>query len=256
MFNTPTSPVELRVVINNRAATEYHKDGMTFIEGRKGSNFTLRVTNRLSAQRVHVVISVDGLNITTGKPAAMTDSGYVIGASSSIDIPGWLLDGNTAASFAFSSKKESYAQQGGGNTTNCGVIGVAVWSEKKPEIIHKGILRGISKGFQHDVWDASYNNSPYDRRIGSMDSNSDAVYAQAASASVNNLGTEFGERTDFSTKSVDFKNDSIIETLVLYYDDAKGLKARGIEVKKPAMTTAPTPNPFPGGCTPPVNWKG
>jgi hypothetical protein len=71
------------------------------------------------------------------------------------------------------------------------------------------------------------------------------------------LGAGFGKQTDFKTTTVTFEKDAILATLVVFYDDKKGLQARGIEIAKPKVIKE-EPNPFPNsklGCTPPKNWK-
>jgi hypothetical protein len=77
---------------------------------------------------------------------------------------------------------------------------------------------------------------------------------------VNNLGTGFGAATIFETETAQFDRGDLLGILVLYYDNARGLKARGIEVGRARVRhTAPTPEAFPGmkkSCTPPPGWKG
>lgn len=74
-----------------------------------------------------------------------------------------------------------------------------------------------------------------------------------------NLGTAFGECQGFQTQTVSFARGDMQAMIVLYYDDARGLKARGISLartKKERQQVAP--NAFPGltGCTPPAGWQG
>lgn len=71
---------------------------------------------------------------------------------------------------------------------------------------------------------------------------------------VNNLGTGFGQATDFKTTQVNFDRHEMIAMLVVFYDDAKGLKARGIDLRK----IKETPDAFPGMskfCKPVDGWK-
>jgi hypothetical protein len=77
--------------------------------------------------------------------------------------------------------------------------------------------------------------------------------------SVNNVGTGFGEQTQFSTTTISFqKNDpkNPDEIIVIYYDDARGLERRGINVRKRYDNS---PSAFPGyvsdGCKPPKDWN-
>lgn len=81
----------------------------------------------------------------------------------------------------------------------------------------------------------------------------------AATPQVQNLGTGFGQCQGFETTSVSFDRGDMQAMLVLYYDDARGLKSRGIELartKKARERVAP--NAFPGlsGCKPPAGWQG
>ncbi len=75
------------------------------------------------------------------------------------------------------------------------------------------------------------------------------------------LGTAFGEATDFSTVEVEFDRGDLLAMSVLYYDDAKGLRARGIDLdrRKQNPRVKEQPQAFPGlnkGCTPPKGWRG
>lgn len=75
------------------------------------------------------------------------------------------------------------------------------------------------------------------------------------------LGTGFGEAQDFSTVEVEFDRGDLLAMSVLYYDDAKGLRARGIDLdrRKQNPRVKQQPQAFPGmnkGCTPPKGWKG
>jgi hypothetical protein len=78
-----------------------------------------------------------------------------------------------------------------------------------------------------------------------------------AAAAQNNLGTGFGEETDFQTREVAFVRGDMIAMLVAYYDNAQGLRARGIDL---GGRRKPTPQAFPAmitkGCKPPRGWQG
>lgn len=79
------------------------------------------------------------------------------------------------------------------------------------------------------------------------------------SFSVNNLGAGFGSATVFETETASFDRGDLLGVLVLYYDNARGLKQRGIQVGRPSRVkhTAQTPQAFPAmNCTPPAGWRG
>jgi hypothetical protein len=78
------------------------------------------------------VLSVDGLDVVTGKPAEETNTGYIIDAYSSLDVKGYRISDDNSASFIFTSKGKSYVQQAKGNATNAGVIGLRTYKEKLP----------------------------------------------------------------------------------------------------------------------------
>lgn len=75
------------------------------------------------------------------------------------------------------------------------------------------------------------------------------------------LGTAFGEAQDFRTTEVEFNRGDLLAMNVLYYDDARGLRARGIDLdrRKQHPRVKEQPQAFPGmnkGCVPPKDWKG
>jgi len=258
------------ITVNGRTtATEYKSGDNTFIEGRAGSEFEIEVRNH-TPNRVMAIISVDGLSVINGNAASPDSPGYVIAGFGSIKIPGWKLNGQSAAKFTFSGKRDSYSQLSSGTSHNCGVIGVMVWSEKPAVIpqfslndtlpspwggaIPKGpIMRNGASNTFNDVTLNGYTSSVNSAQL-STDNGLTRAVAQAAT--LNNLGTGFGKPTDFQTVSTMFEKNQVLETLVMYYDDARGLKARGIEVTRERSRSLETPDPFPGmSCTPPKNWR-
>jgi hypothetical protein len=85
---------------------------------------------------------------------------------------------------------------------------------------------------------------------------------EAAEPVQQTLGTAFGEAQDFGTTEVTFNRGDLAAMIVLYYDDSRGLRARGIELTRPSkrrIAPANEPQAFPGmakGCVPPAGWKG
>ena len=248
------SYVKLSVFINGKEVTKYDHDGKVFIEGRKGSEYEIVVDNLTSLNK-KVVISVDGLNIISGDKK--WEQGYVIKPYARIKIPGWLKDNSTAAKFEFSSKKDSYnSKNDEGQSTSIGVIGCLVYDE---DITNKyrsiqisaqpynynnpnSMLFGASLNASSLTASAS-STSMYDtttRRVKGV-----AKGLESASASVNNVGTGHGDKTSFKTTQVDYDfYTTPSNRLTVYYDDASGLEARGIIVKKEKVFV--DPDPFPG----------
>lgn len=73
------------------------------------------------------------------------------------------------------------------------------------------------------------------------------------------LGTGFGSATEFATTQVEFTRGDLHAMAVVYYDDARGLKARGISLdRRSKRRSSQTPVAFPAmtGCVPPEGWNG
>lgn len=121
--------VTLEVLVRGKPVREYkHTDGYTYIEGRKGTEFELRIHNK-TFTKILAVPSVDGLSVMDGKPASSDSNGYIVNSYSRVTIPGWRLDDSEVAKFAFEDEKKSYAESTG-EGGNQGVISVMVFEEK------------------------------------------------------------------------------------------------------------------------------
>jgi hypothetical protein len=123
---------ELSVKVDGSKLPEYGSHGKTYVRGEIGREFTLQFKNN-TADRVLARFSVDGLSVLDGKSADKDSSGYICDAYSSIDIAGWRTSLEEVRKFEFSSKSKSYAGKTV-SSSNCGVIGVQVYSEKQPKV--------------------------------------------------------------------------------------------------------------------------
>lgn len=256
--------IELKILIKNKPITEYTHRGLTYVEGREGSEYELLIKN-YHPKRVEVIVSVDGLSIIDGKLAGPDSSGYLLNAYETVKIPGWMVDQATAAKFKFGAKEKSYATGQTGTSVNNGVIGIMVYSEKvKVNPVFRGIYGSGASGIgTHDytslmngglLWNSAcatqqqqYSTIPF---VGSV--NADLSQTIAAQ----NLGTEFGKATDFNTTTVQFERDAMIGTFVLYYDNKRGLESKGVIIKTKKKTQQ-APDAFPAariGCAVPAGW--
>jgi len=244
---------QLKVVINEKPIQEYHKDELTFVEGRQGSNFELELRN-LTPRRLLVHPTVDGLSAMNGKEASKNDSehGYVLPPYCTTRIPGWRLSDKEVAAFFFAGEGKSYAEQKGGGRDK-GVIACAVWEEKVPEyrIYSSHMDLNMCRGITPLPESAT-------KGIGGMSVNC-CTGEEPTAASVQNLGAGFGERTEHQVQSTTFEPATTEPTCiaVIYYDDLQGLKARGIKIQGFECGFG-LPNPFPKdrgeGCEPPCDW--
>lgn len=286
---------EMYVLVGHKPIKEYSHEGSTFVEGRDGSEYTIRVRNGTSA-RACFILSVDGLSVLDGKECSDTSPGYVIDAGGSLDVICYKVDGSTGAKFLFGNKEESYSNQIGKGTDNVGVIAARVFREKQkaaysvnpgwshPDVTWPTRSRLIGSGSFSSNHAMPFGSSSTLRRMASK-----GVTASAASATrgiapeVRNmvgsndasgcfgslggdadadfnmeqtkLGTKFGESVNWKTEAVTFERASV-------YPDASLVvyydNRKNLERRgiKFRKEIAPLPNPFPGnGCPTPPNWR-
>lgn len=258
--------IEINVLIKGKPITEYPHNGQVYVEGRPSSEFEIELINHTST-RVEAIVSVDGLSIIDGKDAGPQSSGYVLHARERVVIPGWKLNDQQVAAFVFTGKSRGYATQMG-KPQNTGVIGLLSYAEKVKPAPYYGVTRGMN--FTDPVfasggmWNAtcdSYSGLDATMPTGPelTQSGSRTKSRRITQNSVNNLGTGFGQAEDFATTQVAFDRGDMLSLVTLFYDDARGLRALGIDLSRRArVRETQTPNAFPGlsGCTPPAGWRG
>lgn len=275
MFD-PSAQYELSICPKGRRpADEYYHQGQVWVEGREGSNYTIRFTNRSHA-RVLAIFSVDGLDVLKGKPAGHLSEGYVVNPNSTLDIPGWKLDDATAAEFYFSRSSKSYVSKIGGSVSNTGVIGAMVFREAQPIQWTQPLTFASVTGTASQPSSWSINTSGWSQhpgvptslnnmQVGSVSytgATTRGIEALPQNAVSNDVGTGFGQATNWNTTSTTFsrENPTIPNAIMaIYYDSAKNLQRRGI-VLKSKYGTDTSNNPFPAytssrGVVPPPGWK-
>ena len=261
------------VCVHGKTVREYQHEGQLWVEGRKSSEFSLRVRNQ-TGRRVLVVGSVDGLSIMDGKEADFNRGGYILRPFEKFDIPGWRLTNEEVAKFFFNKGGKSYAAQMG-KPKNIGVIGMAVFDERPPPApqirtfnasAQSRRLRGgasgqsVTRDFNSSCMDCMdwmpssrevFNAVPEVERGPSIRSKRVRCAQE--------LGTGFGERHRHVVQEVPFEKatDSPAEVLEIRYDSRQGLQRRGIDLDQRQHVTS-EPNAFPGekGCQPPSGWNG
>jgi hypothetical protein len=98
--------------------------------GAPGERYALEIDNPTAA-RFEVVASVDGLDVLDGEDASFEKRGYLIGAYSSVTIDGFRRSDAEVAAFRLGDVARSYAA-GKGKARNVGVIGFALFEERRP----------------------------------------------------------------------------------------------------------------------------
>lgn len=225
----------LTIKINGRAIDEYKdSNGRTFVEGRQGSAYTIDIGATYLSQKF--VISVDGKNILTGD--STWTKGYVIDSHRTLSIPGWRIDRDKVAQFTFGSVGSSYST----DKANTGVIGVMVFDEVIP-VLTDPIFRS-----RDWTYAGTGVNPTANLGIGICATNTMNI-ASSVSTTQNNLGTGWGQEQQFKTvETQQIFNSQPTAIYSLYYDDARGLERRGIQVKPKYQNAFPGLNDF--GCPP------
>lgn len=236
---------DLDVIINGKSVTKYPHEGRVYVEGRRGSEYSLKFRNR-SGCRVIAVFSVDGLSVMDGKTARFEDTGYVVEPFSSITIPGWRLSGDDVAKFTFGDQSKSYAKKSG-KGANVGVIGCVVFYEKQRgwwlklnEATTIMNSRGVSRGLPHETTCDSCTFEPHDDILYS--NSGDHIYMNdTRSCGPTPIGEDHGEvktgggilrstSCTVTTSSVDFHPESAMRTQELGTEFGKRTAHRVQEV--------------------------
>jgi hypothetical protein len=234
------------------AITQYASRGRRFSPGLPGARYAIRLNNR-SAERVLVVLSVDGVNAITGDTASWEQSGYVLSPGESCDITGWRKSDERIAAFEFTSLGDSYAARTG-RPANVGVVGAAVFRETPPVVYESQV-----------VPPAPAAPSPLSRLNGAT---ADAAQAARESAgrteaersSRAKLGTGHGasEWSPLQHTAFQRRTRQPEQLLEIHYDSQANLMAAGI-MPRPLAALPGTPRAFPNSGDgyvpdPPARW--
>jgi len=285
--------VSMHVQVNGRACKEYTHKGMSFIEARHGTNYTVKIKND-NPYRVMAVLSVDGLDVVTGKPAEETNTGYIIDAYNSLDIKGYRISDDNSASFIFTSKGKSYVQQAKSNATNAGVIGLRTYKEKYTGWLtvtptytvttipltytissnsfgNMTTAGGTAATTVSGTTTAAYNCSNYysstTTPLSSAPKASSGILRSMNVSSDTNkplshkqfdTGTGWGIKLEDKVTRVSFEKGDMLVEMSVYYASKEALVEMGVDLQNtPKIAKDPVmPKAFGNYCTPPKGWNG
>ncbi len=191
-------------------------DGRTFIVGRPGDVYTIKIERHI-LNRFLAVVSVDGLSVLTGKPARRSDNGFIV--TSFLGVKGWQVDEGSAAEFVFSENSDSYARKIGASD-DMGIIATAIYEENKPEPVTE-VDFGCTKGLGHCNGEKG-------------------------------LGTGFGSSITSNIERKHFDRGPLIAEMAIFYTDIASLQRMGLVVEQ----QRPQGFPADTYCTPPSDWRG
>jgi hypothetical protein len=247
--------LQTRILVNGRPIKQYYDGkGGTWVEARDNSKYTVEVKNN-SNERVLAVVSVDGINVISGKEAEVkAEDGYVINPYSNLVIDGWRVSDAKVKEFFFSFNREAaYAVKVGGDQRNLGVIGVAFFSEKQYNYIpftwsypvppiYPPSPQWTTLGGSSTAREVKINNIVNECVDMCCTSSDQASYSVESCVQKSSLtpqpGTGKGNDVLSRVTEVTFNTDQLVGTTTLYYDTFNNLAARGI------LKSVQYPSPF------------
>ena len=141
---------KVAVVVDGVRQRIYRQGERYFVAGEPGKAYAIEVINP-GNRRIEVLESVDGRDVLKDQAASLSNSGMVIGAWATWRNVGWRLNDNEVREFKFGSPEGSVAVQATGSAAGVGVIGVAVYTEKRQEpkywVTYSGSNLAMSRGF-------------------------------------------------------------------------------------------------------------
>ena len=239
--------MQIRDRDTGRVLTQYADGPRQWIAGEPGHRYAIELYNA-SHERVLAVLSVDGVNVISGQTASTDQGGYVLDPWERISIDGWRKSLHNVASFEFTELPDSYAARTG-RPGNVGVIGVAVFGEKRP-------LR----------WSEPEPRSPqmqapgrgYDDEAGTLEKRSQSAPSASGRSSADALaeeqanrqylGTGHGQQQWSPARQTRFERASSRPQQIaeIYYDDSTRLVAMGILPPPYPQYGSNRPQAFPG----------
>lgn len=250
--------IEPRVRIHDKPTKIYHDDyGRKWIAAKPGEKYALEVKNN-TLDKILTIISVDGLNVITGKKAEVKPKdGYIVEGYSNIIVSGWRISMDEVREFQFTEKGDSYAKKLTGDDSNVGVIGFAFYKIVYPQWIYWWSTAGpypvyyqypdLDNGTHMDPWPnwkwQGYNGTSTPINL-NMDQGTTVAYSASVSfQSIDNnefkVGTEMGEVKQEGASSAAVENTSFMHIDIIYYDTYENLVKKGIIRKKQGL-----PQPF------------
>ena len=269
VVHADTGPLLVRLGVidfdSGTAKPEHRHAGRSFVVAETGSRYLLRLDN-VSAERVLVVLSVDGVNAVSGETAATGQRGYILGPHEATTIRGWRKSLAEVAAFRFAALPNSYAARTG-RPADVGVIGVAVFRERAAPPIATNAADAVAGQTRYAPPQMPFPAAPAPITTQSVTApppppppppapNSAAPaapiapLARSAPVTTAKLGTAHGEIEPDVLTIVDFQRASPVPASIrqIEYDSAGNLVAAGV---LPANWPSDGhPRPFPGNAAP------
>lgn len=242
---------DVEICVNGKPIRKYPHNGRIYIEAKDGIEYSIKIKNN-SYARILAVASVDGINAINGEAGGATKAGYVINGRDSYEIKGFRTSNESVNTFKFSDKEKSYAaksDQTGGDTSNCGVIGVQIYSEKQAPILISPILEPLPWNNDTIRYANCNTTDNHDRpRSANLSYCTTSEVADYASF---DLGTEFSNNAVMDkVEDTQFNIGLLTDTFEIYYATRRSLISLGVPLERSAKIAFPKafPSQF---CKPP-----
>jgi hypothetical protein len=226
------------------ALEAHYYRGEYWVAGTPGGRYSISIRNRLG-ERLLAVTAVDGVNVVSGDTAGWQQTGYVFGPFQGYEISGWRKSDRDVATFEFTAAPNSYAERTG-RPANVGVIGVALFRERRPEpAVAMRAPAESSPSAAAGAPDARAEQMGADgARAKAPDANA-ASLGLVAALPAPKLGTGHGARESSYVEHTDFsrESESPNEVIRIRYDSVANLVAMGVIHGRPPLP--PRPNAFP-----------
>jgi hypothetical protein len=223
------SLVHVSVEVDGQTAPLYPSpDGSSrrYLEARRGSAYALRIENR-TAERLGVVVDVDGLNVISGledshaqaprSPGRM----YVLDPWGETVVRGWRTSLEEVRRFTFVEEGESYAARSGKVSSKMGWIEVAVFREQRPYVARWPFQPRVRK-------DAPGGEAAAPEAAGAAEGSKRAE-GRARALADGYPGTGWGSASDDRAQVVSFDPCPVAaESITLRYEYAAALRTLGI----------------------------
>ena len=225
--------------------THYYR-GEYWVAGTPGSRYAIAIRNQLG-ERLLAVTAVDGVNVISGDTAGWQQTGYVFAPFQRYEISGWRKSDRDVATFEFTASPNSYAERTG-RPANVGVIGVALFRERRPEpavAMAAPMMVPPAPAAAAAAAERRAEAAAGAPLLKGLATDSMAQLARPA-APAPKLGTGHGEREASYVEHADFGRASArpSEVIRIRYDSIANLVAMGVVGARPPLP--PRPNPFPG----------
>jgi hypothetical protein len=222
----------------------YYHHGEYWVAGKPGARYAIEIRNTMH-ERLLAVTSVDGINVLTGDTAQWNQSGYVLDGEQRYEITGWRKSQAEVAVFEFTALPDSYAARTG-RSANVGVIGVAVFRERRPAQVASPPPALAAPAAPPRAENRAQSGTPGAPELDKRADSAGRGDAAAQPGPMAKLGTGHGPREQSSVEFTDFVRTSPQpnEIVRIRYDSRENLLALGIIPRGASPRAAP--DPFPG----------